>query len=756
MSTRPSTVPLPDPGPGVPRTVPRGCPLCEAMCGLAVTLDADDRVVTVRGDDHDVYSAGYLCPKGASLGAVDDDPDRLTRPLVRRDGELRPATWDEAFAEVDRLLGPLLATDRDTVAAYIGNPTGHNVAFTLLAGRLARSLGSAQTYSPATMDQLPQTVTAALLFGEPSSIPVPDLDTTDLLVIIGGNPLVSNGSVGASPDYRGKLRALRARSGRLVVVDPARTATADVADDHLRVRPGTDLFLLLGLLHVVIAEDRVRLRAAEGRVSGLAELRTAVAPWTPEAAARACGIAPDAIVRLARELAGAGRAAVYGRLGTTLNRHGTLTCWALQVLNVVCGHFDRPGGLQFTRPVTGSPTTRRATRPPRPFTTGRYRTRVGGHPEVLGELPVAALAEEILTPGPGRVRGMVVYGGNLARSMPDSTSMQRALADLDALVCVDPYLNETTRYADVILPPPGSLTRDHFDLVLYQFAQRNFARFSRPARPVPDGMIPEWEILLRLCAIYEGRGPGADPGLVDDEIAASLRASVARGLDTGEDGILTDFPERGPRRLLDLRIRSGPYGDHFGRVPGGLTLARLLGSPHGIDLGPLGPRLDEVIRTPSGTIELAPAQVLDALAGVAAPVAEPGTLLLIGRRDLRSKNSWLHNVDRLARGPERAMLYVSPGDAHELGIDDGGTVSVGSAAGRIRVPVRLTDEVPDGVCSLPHGWGHDDDRARLHVAARQPGVNSNTLTDGSVLDPLSGTVQMNAVPVRVEPAPRGS
>ena len=731
------------------RTVPRGCPLCEAMCGLSVTLDADDRVVSVRGDTDDVYSKGYLCPKGASLGAVDDDPDRLTRPLVRRDGELQEATWKQAFAEVDRLLTPLLAEDRDSVAAYTGNPTGHNVAFTLLAGRLARSLGSIQAYSPATMDQLPQNVTAALLFGDPSSTPVPDLDSTDLLVIVGGNPLVSHGSIGASPDYRGKLKALRARGGRVVVVDPARTATAAAADEHLRARPGTDLFLFLGLLHVLFAEDLVRLRAADGRVSGLRELREAVAAYPPAAVAEVCGIAPETITRLARELATTDRAAVYGRLGTTLNRHGTLTCWALQAVNVLCGHIDRPGGLLFTRPVTGSPTTRTATRPARPFTVGRHRTRVGGHPEVIGELPVAALAEEILTPGPGRVRGLVIYGGNLARSIPDSTRMQGALAEVEALVCVDPYLNETTRHADVVLPPPGALTRDHFDLVLFQYAQRNYARFSTPARPIPDGMLSEWEILLRLCAIYEGRGPEADPHAIDDEIATGLRRSIAKTLGVEESEIVAGMPGRGPRRMLDLRIRSGPYGDLFGREPGGLSLSRLLESPHGIDLGPLEPRLDEVIRTPSGTIELAPSMILDELGRVEAPRPEPGTLVLIGRRDPRSKNSWLHNVTPLAKGKDRSALYVCAADAAAHGLVDGGYALVGSATGEVRTPVRVTDEVGPGVVSLGHGFGHDDPYAHLRVAAQKPGVNSNTLTDGTVLDPLSGTVQLNAIPVRI-------
>ncbi|GAA4546598.1 molybdopterin-dependent oxidoreductase [Pseudonocardia xishanensis] len=732
------------------RTVARGCPLCEAMCGLSVTLDADDRVVSVRGDEDDVYSKGFLCPKGASLGAVDDDPDRLTRPLVRRDGALVETTWDEAFAEVERLLAPILAEDRNGVAAYTGNPTGHNVAFTLLAGRLARSLGTIQNYSPATMDQLPQNVTAALLFGEPSSIPVPDLDTTELLVIVGGNPLVSNGSVGASPDYRGKLKALKARGGRLVVVDPARTATAAVADEHLQVRPGTDLFLFLGILHVLFAEDLVRPRAAQGKLSGLDELRVAVAPYPPAVAAEACGIEQEAILRLARALAAADRAAVYGRLGTTLNRHGTLTCWALQAVNILCGHLDRPGGLLFTRPVTGSPTTRKATKQARPFAVGRYRTRVSGHPEVIGEFPVAALAEEILTPGPGRVRGLVIYGGNLARSMPDSARMQRALAEVEAVVCVDPYLNETTRYADVILPPPGSLTRDHFDLVLYQFAQRNHARFSTPARPVPDGMLSEWEILLRLIAIFEGSRETPDE--IDDELAAALRRSIARNLGAEPAEVTAGVSGRGPRRLLDLRIRSGPYGDLFGRRPGGLTLSRLLEFPHGIDLGPLEPRLDEVIRTPSDTVELAPPMILDALARVEVPRSEPGTLLLIGRRDLRSKNSWLHNVTPLAKGKDRSALHVSPADAQTYEVVDGDHAVLRSATGEIRVPVKVTDEVAAGVVSLGHGFGHDDPHARLRVAAQKPGVNSNTLTDGTVLDPLSGTVQMNAIPVRLTPA----
>ncbi|GAB3273986.1 molybdopterin-dependent oxidoreductase [Kineosporia babensis] len=717
------------------RTVLRGCPLCEAMCGLSVTLGPDEEVLSVRGDPDDVYSQGFLCPKGASLGAVDDDPDRLTAPLVRHGEAFEEVSWDEAFAAVRDLLTPLLSSDRNTVAAYTGNPTGHNVAFSLLATRLARSLGSIQNYSPATMDQLPQNVAAAMLFGEPSSIPVPDLANTDLLVVIGANPLVSNGSIGAAPDYRGHLKALRRRKGRLVVIDPVATATAAVADQHLAVRPGTDLFLLLAVLQVLTT-----LNVTPERTTGLAELSTAVAAWTPEVSSGICGVEASLIENLARDLLQTERAAVYGRLGTTLNQHGTLTCWALQAVNVLAGNLDRPGGMLFPRPVSGGPTTRAPRGPAEPFTVGRYRTRVSGHPEVLGEFPVAALAEEILTPGPGRVRGLITYAGNPARSFPDSARIQTALAHLDALICVDPYLNETTRHAHVILPPPGLLTRDHFDMALLPMGQRNFARFSEPARALPENALSEWEILLRLCAIYEGRS--ITSAELETELAQALSKSIAR---FSEAQPHSEQPS-GPRQLLDLRIRSGPYGDQFGHRPDGLTLAKILDAPHGIDLGALQPRLNEVVRTPSGTIELTPPTILATL-----EPPEPGRLVLVGRRDLRSKNSWLHNVSPLAKGKDRSTLHLSPEDASAHGIENGTDAVLTSAAGQIRVPVTITDEVPPGVCSLGHGWGHDDPHARLRVAARKPGVNSNTLTDATVLDPLSGTVQMNGIPVTIRP-----
>jgi anaerobic selenocysteine-containing dehydrogenase len=722
------------------RTAFRTCPFCEATCGLEVTLRGD-RVVKVRGDGDDVFSRGFLCPKGVALQDLHEDPDRLRTPLLRgADGELRPASWDEALGSIAERLPPLLeAHGRDAVAVYIGNPAAHGLAALLYGRVLLKALGTKSIFSASTVDQRPKEISSALMFGTALSVPIPDVDRTSYLLVLGANPLASNGSLLTAPDMRGRLRALRARGGKLIVVDPRRSRTAEEADEHHPIRPGTDALLLFALVHVLFAEDLVR---PLGLADGVAEVEALAQPFTPEAVAPATGIGADAIRRMARELAAAEAAAVYGRIGTTTQEFGTLASWLVDVLNVLTGNLDRPGGAMFPLAAAGQRNASGAPGRGRALQIGRWRSRVRGLPETLGELPVAALAEEIETPGGGQVRALVTLAGNPARSTPNSARMERALEGLDLYVALDIYVNESTRHADVILPAPSPLERGHYDLALYQLAVRNVANWSPPAIPLPDGQPDEWETLLRLAGIAAGQGIMGDITPLDDLVAGEL--ARREGVDV-EAMLAAVAPRTGPERLLDILLRCGPYD---------LTLADLEAAPHGIDLGPLAPRLPDVLRTPSGRIELAPEAIVADVPRLREALGrerDPEALVLIGRRQLRSNNSWMHNLPRLASGPERCMLHVHPDDAARLGLADGELAEVRSRTGTVQAPVEVTDRVMAGVVSLPHGWGHDAPGMRLGVATERPGVNANALGDEELVDALSGNAVLNGIPVAVAP-----
>ncbi|GGV25612.1 molybdopterin-dependent oxidoreductase [Streptomyces spectabilis] len=748
------------------RTAPRICPLCEATCGLTLTVDGP-RVTGARGDRADVFSRGFVCPKGASFGAADADPDRLRRPLVRRGGRLVETGWDEAFDAVAAGLRPVVERyGPHAVGVVLGNPNVHTMAGALYPPVLLGALGTRSLFTASTVDQMPRHVSCGLLFGDPLAIPVPDLDRTDHLLILGANPVESNGSLCTAPDFPGRLKALRARGGRLTVVDPRRTRTALLADRHLAVRPGTDALLLAAVAQVLFADGLTDLGALADHVTGLDELDTAVRDFTPEAVATACDVPADTIRTLAHELASAPAAAVYARVGASTVALGTLTCWLADVVNVLTGNVDRPGGVMFPLSATG-----RAPRPAGPgrgFALGRWRSRVSGHPEAKGELPVAALAEEVDTPpgvpdsglGESPVRAVIAIAANPVLSAPDGDRLDKALESLDFMVSVDPYLNETARHAHVVLPPPPPAQSAHFPFAFNALAVRNQVRYTRAAVPLEDGRMPETEILARLVLAATGRH-GADPAAVDALVVErTLAEAVAaphtrvHGRDPGDLAArLTG--ESGPERRLDMMLRLGPYGDGFGAEPDGLSLARLLDHPHGIDLGPLGPRVPEVLRTRSGRIELLPGPIAADLPRLARALREtPAALVLVGRRHLRSNNSWMHNVRPLTGGSNRCTLHVHPEDAARLGVADGAHARVTAAGGEIAVPVEVTDTVRPGVVSLPHGWGHDRPGTRLTVAAADPGANVNQLLDGSLLDPLSGTAVLNGFAVGVTPLAR--
>jgi anaerobic selenocysteine-containing dehydrogenase len=706
------------------------CPLCEATCGLAVTLD-DGRIQSVRGDAEDVFSHGFICPKGASLKALHEDPDRLRAPLIKRDGEFVEVSWDEAFAEVERRLPPIRAAQGDNaIAVYVGNPGAHNLGSLLYGRVLWKALGTQNFYTAGSVDQIPKHLSSGYLFGDGLSIPIPDVDRTDLLLLLGANPLVSNGSLLTAPDMRGRLRAIRERGGRVVVVDPRRTLTAEAADQHLSIRPGTDALLLASLAQVLFAEGRVNLRHLDGHVNGLDDVRELVAPFPPEVTAPVVGVSADEIRGLARALAGAPTAAVYGRIGTTTQAFGTLSSWLVDVLNVLTGNLDRAGGAMFPLAVGGQTNASSGRR--RAFVHGRWRSRVRGLPEVMGELPVATLADEISTPGDGQVRALITVGGNPCVSTPNAARLSAALDGLEFMVSLDPYLNETTRHADVILPGPVPLARDHFDLVFYQLSVRNVANWS-PA-VLPTDLPQEWETILRLVGIVAGQGAGADVAALDDFVAA--QTAQRAGLDPALAGA-----RRGPARLVDLTLRAGPYD---------LTLADLEAAPHGVDFGPLQPRIPHLLSTPSGKIELAaPALVADLPRLAASLETAPAQFVLIGRRQLSSNNSWMHNLAPLVRGGNRCTAQVHPDDADKLGLAEGGLARISSRTGTVTVPVEITDAVRPGVVSIPHGWGHDVPGTRGEVARAHAGVNSNILADELLLDEPSGTAVLNGIPIEV-------
>jgi anaerobic selenocysteine-containing dehydrogenase len=700
------------------------CNLCEAICGLRVTF-TDGEVTGIRGNPEVPLSRGFICPKGVSMADVYTDPDRLRRP-VRRVGEGAEATWeemdwDEALDLVaDRLAATSAEHGGDAVGVYLGNPNAHSLGSATHGTAFVKSLRTRNRFSASSVDQWPHQYVGWQMFGHQLLLPVPDLDRTDLFLVVGANPMASNGSLMTAPDFPARLRALQERGGRMVVVDPRRTETARLADEHLFVRPGSDAALLLAMVHVLLRDGLV---SAPAYVDHLDALPGLLADFTPELAERASGVPAADVERLARELASADRAAVYGRLGVSTHGFGSVCQWAVNLLNILTGNLDREGGVMFPEPAIDT-VGRRIVGPGHHDV---WRSRVRGVPEFAGELPVSVLREEIETPGEGQVRALVTIAGNPVLSTPDGRGLADALDGLDFMVSIDIYLNETTRHADVVLPVTTALERDQYDLVFHGLAIRNTARFVPALLPQEEGTKHDWQVFGALASRLAARSGRKAP------LKARLqqRARMAAP----------------PRLLLPLLLRGNRYG---------LTWRALRRSPQGVDLGPLRPCLPERLQTRGKRIDLTPPLVVadldrlrDSLAS--AEVPDPDELLLIGRRHKQDCNSWLHNTTRLTRGRPRHQLLVHPEDLAARGLADGDRVTVTSRVGSVEVECAATEDVMRGVVSLPHGYGHGLPGVRLSHASTVPGVSINDLTDPERLD-VSGNAALNGTPVRLSPA----
>jgi anaerobic selenocysteine-containing dehydrogenase len=588
--------------------VHRSCPICEASCGLVLEVDpAARRVLSIRGDGEDPRSRGYLCPKAWAIQGVYQDPDRIRRPQRRTPQGWSEIGWDEALEEVGaRLRAIREAHGKDAIATYIGNPTGHDLGAMLYTALFIQALDTERLFTGATVDQFPKNLSCRLMFGDSWMFPIPDIDRTDYLLVLGANPLASNGSLMSEPDMRARLRAHRKRGGKLVVVDPRRTETAALADRHLFIRPGGDAFLLFAIANRLFAEDRVAPGRLAAFTDGIEALRELAEPFTPEAVAPATGIEPEAIRQLTREFSQAERAVCYARFGTCTQEFGRLASWLADVVNILTGNFDRPGGMMFPRPATRQTEPAESDAGPAPY--GRFHSRVRGLPEFDGQLPAAAMAEEIDAAGDQRVRAMITVAGNPVLSTPNAERLARALESLDFMVSIDIYRNETTRLADIILPTTVHLERENFDFLFQTTSVRNMVRYSpRVFEPPPDSM-PHWRVLLEVAA----RANGTSWETLDDLMLGGLLATFLGKPGTRCERVSAERARtkigglRGPERLLDAMLRAGPYGDGFEDDAEGLSLAKLRYTRHALDLGPLEPRLPEVLRTPGRRIQLAP------------------------------------------------------------------------------------------------------------------------------------------------------
>jgi anaerobic selenocysteine-containing dehydrogenase len=676
----------------------RTCHLCEANCGLLIQVEGR-KVLSIKGDPDNPLSRGHICPKATAIADLQDDPDRLRKPMKRTGEHWEEVSWDQAYAEIGEKVRAVLAKDERSTALYVGNPNAHNYANILTSGDLKKALRTKTMFSASTLDQMPHQVSNLWLYGHSGLWAVPDIDRTETMIIMGGNPMASNGSTWTVPDFKNRAKALQKRGGQLIVIDPRRSETAKIADKHLFIRPVGDAWFLIALLLTI------RMKGQKNRdyIDGWETVWAVLAGFDAASCAARAGVDLSEIEHVADRML-RGPAALYGRIGSATQSFGTLCSWLIALANIATGQLDRQGGLLFTLPAADTVAALGA------GAMGRFHSRVSGHPEVLGEFPAACMAEEMETPGEGQIKALFLLAGNPVLSSPNGRRLDEALGRLDLMVSIDMYMNETARRAHYILPPAGPLEKDHYGLFLLPIAVRNIAKYSPPIFEKDAETLADWEIIRGLAAAITGKAP--------------------------------DSPT--PPEMLDGLLRAGPYQT---------SLEALAAAPSGLDFGELNAGLfPERLRTADKRINVARPEMLADLERLAATGQAQDGLVLIGRRHVRSNNSWLHNSARLVKGPDRCTMMMNPADARARNLGDGSLAEVSSRTGNIRIAVEVTDDVMPGVVSIPHGWGHGLPGVRMTVAGAHAGVSINDLTDESLIDPISGNAALSGVPVEVRPA----
>ena len=708
----------------------RVCNLCEAMCGLEIEHNGE-KVISVKGDQNDPFSKGSICPKGASIHQLHEDPNRLKKPIRKNDrGEWEEITWEEAIDEVGEKINEVRRKHgSDAVALYLGNPTVHNFGMLLYAGEIKRMLRTKNSFSPTSMDQLPHHFAGYYMFGHPLNIPVPDIDRTDYIVIFGANPMASNGSLMSAAGVHQRFSSIKERGGKIILFDPRQNETSRMADEHYFIKPGTDVYLLLAILHIIQKNNWLKLAHLEDHITGLAKLEGLAKEFTPEKVSLITGVEVSNIYRITEAYVSNKRAVLYGRMGLSTQEHGGLCHWLLAVINIITGHFDRAGGAMFTKPALDIKQTKKFRK-----VHGRWASRVRGLPEFDGELPVSVMTEEMTTPGEGQIKGLITYAGNPALSTPNAKRLEEALPKLDFMVSIDIFLNETTRHADIILPPPSHLEIDHYDLVFNMLSVSNNVKFSKALFKPQNGQWYDWQIAKALINKFA-------------EESSKKPSKLFRWLS--------------PRQILNLGLLTGPYGklSHPSRWFSGLSLRKVIGSRHGISLGPLVSMIPEVLTTTDGKINIADQVFLNGVKKVRDHFRDydfvsrsNDSFLLIGRRHLRSNNSWMHNTPILMRGENRCTVMINTSDARRLSIEDGQMVIVKSKTREIQIPAAVTDKIMSGVLSIPHGFGHNKAGVQLDVAStkKHAGVSVNDITDHTRLDALTGNAAFSGQVVTIE------
>jgi len=711
----------------------RTCNLCEAMCGLKIEFNGT-KIHSIKGNKQDPFSQGHICPKAVALQDLYTDKDRLKKPVKRTADGWLEISWKQAFKEIEKNIGSIQSKyGKDSVGTYIGNPMVHNLEGMLFGPDFFRELETKNRFTATSVDQLPHHLAAMLMFGHPVLIPIPDIDRTDFMVIMGANPVVSNGSIMTAPNVKKRLKDITQRGGKIVTIDPRFTETSKIADQHLFITPGSDAFLLMAMINELFRKDKVDCKNLSDHLDGLDGLENLFKEYTPENVAKASGILAADIERLVDDFCAAKSAVLYSRIGVSTHEFGSITLWLTNLFNLLTGNLDSSGGLMFATPAVDVVGNRKS----KLNKFARYHSRVSQYPETIGEFPVVALAEEIMTPGKGQIKAMITAAGNPLLSNPNNELLKKAFGQLEFMFSIDFYINETTKYANIILPPPSPLERPHYDLVFNQLAVRNYAKFSEPLFERPQGSLSEAQIYQKLTWVLSNK-----KGLA--KIKLWIKNKIVKLM--------------GPKGMIDKGLKKGPYGGTKNQFYQNLSIDKLLQHPNGLDLGPLQPCFPKKILTQNGRINLAPKELVGDLKRLSEKLAllsieknqtEEFPFLLIGRRDPRTCNSWMHNSYRLVKGKPKCVAHVNPVDAENLGIQSGEQISIASRVGEIKIPIEVTEQMMKGVVSVPHGWGHGENNTRMSIANTHAGTSVNQLTDEKFVDQLTGNAAFNGVPIKV-------